>query len=65
MSLLNPTKKVLEIAPEQLVKLIAQDLEVPEDKIEVKYVISEVGGDPMDRYRGTPQVTKIEVTINS
>lgn len=65
MSLLNPNKKVLEVAPEQLVKLIAQDLQVPEDKVEVNYIIAEVGGDPMDRYRGTPQVTKIQITINS
>lgn len=30
--------------------------------VSVRYVIQEVGGDPLDRFPGTNQVTKIEIT---
>lgn len=45
--------------------LIAADLNVPVNTVNVTYVIEEVGGDPMDRFRGTDTVTKIRVTITN
>ncbi len=45
--------------------LIAADLNVPVNTINVTYVIEEVGGDPMDRFRGTDTVTKVRVTITN
>lgn len=52
-------------SPAEIKKLIAKDLEADESKISVRYVIREVGGDPMDRFPGTPTVTSIDVTINN
>ena len=52
-----------EFDPAMLKKLIAKDLVVPEDQVTVDYVISEVGGDPLDRFPGRPAVTSIHVTI--
>lgn len=52
-----------EIAPDAVKQLIAKDLIVPPETIDVHYVIQEVGGDPLDRYPGTPTVTKIRVTV--
>ena len=54
-----------EFTPNAVVLLIARDLDVPADKINVHFVIEEVGGDPMDRFRGTDTVTKIRVTVKS
>jgi hypothetical protein len=45
--------------------LIAADLNVAVNTINVTYVIEEVGGDPMDRFRGIDTVTKISVTITN
>jgi len=52
-------------SPTEIKKLIAKDLEVDESKISVRYVIREVGGDPMDRFPGTPTVVSIDATINN
>lgn len=43
--------------------LIANDLGIPASQINVTYVVQEVGGDPMDRFPGTNQVTGIRVTV--
>jgi len=45
--------------------LIAADLKIPVTDIKVTYVIEEVGGDPMDRFRGTDTVTKVRVTVTN
>jgi hypothetical protein len=52
-----------EFSPEEMKFLIAADLKVSPERVSVQYVITEVGGDPLDRYRGTDQVTKIRVTV--
>jgi hypothetical protein len=52
-----------EFTPHQLKLLIAADLKVSPERVNVDYVISEVGGDPLDRYRGVDKVTKIRVTV--
>ena len=44
--------------------LIAADLEVDADKVEIKYVIQNVGADSLDRSPGWPAVTKIQVTVS-
>ena len=51
------------VSPIAIQQLIAQDLNVPPHKVKVNYVIEEVGGDPMDRFPGHKEVTKIQVTI--
>ena len=44
--------------------LIAADLEVDPRKVEVKYVIQNMGADCLDRNPGYPAVTKIQVTVS-
>jgi len=54
---------VYEFTPDDLKELITNDLYEDVANVTVEYVIQEVGGDPMDRYPGTKQVTKIRVTV--
>ena len=54
-----------EFKPEAISLLIATDLGLPVERVSVHFVIQEVGGDPMDRYRGTDTVTSIRVTVKS
>lgn len=49
----------------ELQSLIADDLGVADEAVTVEYVIEEVGGDPMDRFRGIDKVTKIRVTVKN
>lgn len=65
---LSSTIQTLEYAPEEIAKLISNELIASgqakkEDTITVSYRIQEIGGDHMDRYRGTDTVTKIIVKI--
>lgn len=57
-------KTTYELTPEDIKNLIADSLREDSKNVEVHFVIEEVGGDPLDRYRGTDQVTKINVTVN-
>ena len=59
----NVTK--YEVSLDAVQDLIAKDLGVQKDLVSVRYVIEEVGGDPLDRYRGTDQVTRLEVTVTN
>jgi hypothetical protein len=52
-----------EFGLDEMKALIAADLKVHVDRVDVTYVIQEVGGDHMDRFRGTDQVTKVRVTV--
>ena len=52
-----------EFSPDDIKLLIAKDLDVPVEKINVEFVIQEVGGDPMDRYPGVKKVTGIRVSV--
>jgi hypothetical protein len=60
---MKETKVIYELTPDSIKTLIANDLNVSVDRVSVHYVIQEVGGDPLDRYRGTDTVTKIMVTV--
>lgn len=62
--ILKSSVETYEFGLDQMKELIAADLQVDSACVEVRYVIQEVGGDPMDRFPGTKQVTKIEVTVN-
>lgn len=53
-----------EFTPEDIKKLIAQELKIDPKKVDVQYRIEEVGGDPMDRYPGHDEVVAINVTVN-
>ena len=53
-----------EFSLDDMRKLIAADLDRHEDQIEVTYVVEEVGADPMDRFPGVEQVTKVRVKVN-
>lgn len=57
------TTKTRKISLETMKALIAADLKEDLSKVTVRYNISEVGGDFMDRYLGTNQVTSIEIVI--
>lgn len=52
-----------EFSLDDMKALIAADLGKPASQIEVEYVIQEVGGDPLDRFPGRGQVTKVRVTV--
>jgi hypothetical protein len=52
-----------EFGLDEMKALIAEDLKVNADRIDVTYVIQEVGGDPMDRFPGHNQDTKVRVTV--
>lgn len=64
-SVLKSIVTTYEFSTASIVGLIAADLNVKEENVKVHFVIQEVGGDPMDRYRGTNTVTKIQVTVKS
>jgi hypothetical protein len=50
------------LSPADLKSVIANDLKVSSDNLSINFVIQEVGGDPMDRYPGRDEVTKIVIT---
>jgi hypothetical protein len=52
-----------EFGLDEMKALIAADLKVNVNRVDVTYVIQEVGGDPMDRFPGHNQVTKVRVTV--
>ena len=52
-----------EFSPEQIKLLVALDLGVASERVSVDYVIQEVGGDPLDRYRGTVSVPRYRVVV--
>jgi len=54
---------IYEFSIEELTRLIAVDMGTTTDKIDVRFVIEEVGADPMDRFPGHKEVTKISVTL--
>lgn len=61
---LKTTVSTYEFDLDAMKALIAADLNVAQSTINVEYVIQEVGGDPMDRFPGHKQVTKVKVTVN-
>lgn len=63
VGILQSTTTVYEVSLEDMRKLVAADLGVPESRITVDYVIEEVGGDPMDRFPGYKQVTKVRIRV--
>jgi hypothetical protein len=62
--ILKASTSTYEFSLDDLRALIAADLSVPTSSVTVEYVIQEVGGDPMDRYPGHKQVTKIKVSVD-
>ncbi len=63
MALLKSKKTKYEFSPDEIKKLIANDMEIPLDAVSVEYVLSDIAD---DRFSTIPdyQVTKIEVTID-
>lgn len=63
MGVLKSRKETYEFSLDEIKKMIASDLEVPEEKVSVSYVQTDVSNDRMDRY---PQyeVTSIKVTVD-
>ena len=65
MGLIN--KEVTEhrytVMPDAIKALIAQDLKVPVECVKIHFVIEEVGCDPLDRFPGRDEVTKVQVTV--
>ena len=54
-----------EFTLDDVKQLFAAELNAKPETLNVRYVIEEVGGDPMDRYPGTNTVTKIKVTMDN
>ena len=61
---LDSTVSTYKFSLDDMKELIAADLDVNVEDIQVEYIIQEVGGDPMDRYSGPKMVTGIRVTLN-
>lgn len=57
------TTVTYDVSLENIKAMIARDLEVDVHEVQVEYVIREVGGDYLDRYPGTKQVTSVRVTV--
>lgn len=53
-----------EFVPDDIKKLIAESLKEEPKNVKVNFIIEEVSGDPMDRFPGRNEVTKINVTVN-
>jgi hypothetical protein len=63
MAILKSKVLTYEFGLDEMKALIAEDLKVHVNRVDVTYVIQEVGGDPMDRFPGRDQVTKVRVTV--
>lgn len=61
--ILKSNVSTYEFSLDQMKVLIAKDLEVSEQMIDVEYVKREVGADPMDRFPGHLEVVSIRVTV--
>lgn len=60
---LDSTVSTYNFSLEALKELIAADLDVDAEDLQVEYIIQEVGGDPLGSYNGRNQVTKVRVTL--
>lgn len=63
--ILKSVNTTYEFTPDDIKDLIAKELGKDRDTITVDFVIQEVGGDFMDRFRGVDTVTKINVTVKN
>ena len=62
---LKTSQTTYECTLEAIKDMIADRLDVDVKNVTVDYVIQEVGGDPLDRYPGRNEVTKICVTVKN
>ncbi len=57
------TTTTVEYPVEELKQLIASKL-FPGKQVDIKFVIQEVGGDPLDRFPGHNEVTSVKITFD-
>ena len=65
MATVKSKKTIYEFDLSEVKSMFAKELEVPEKRISVDYVIQEIGGDCMDRFPGVKVVTKVSVTVDN
>jgi hypothetical protein len=51
------------LTPDEIQEILIDYLECRGKKVDVQYRIEERGGDPMDRFPGTPTVISVNVTV--
>ncbi len=51
------------LSPDEIKEILTDYLEVRGKNVDVRFHIEERGGDPMDRYPGTPTVIEVNVTV--
>jgi hypothetical protein len=51
------------LSPNEIKEILTDYLEVRGKNVDVRFHIEERGGDPMDRYPGTPTVIEVNVTV--
>ena len=51
------------LTPDEIREILIDYLECRGKKVDVQYRIEERGGDPMDRFPGTPTVISVNVTV--
>lgn len=62
---LKESSRTYEFELTEVNELLSDAIGVNEtERVSVQYVIEEIGGDYMDRFPGTPTVTKIKVTVS-
>jgi len=66
MAILKASKQIYEFSLEDMKALIAADLNVNPNAVDVQYTIGDIGlGDPMDRYPAPRGVKGVRVTVNN
>lgn len=51
------------LSPDEIKEILTDYLEVRGKDVNVRFNIQERGGDPMDRFPGTPTVVEVNVTV--
>ena len=51
------------LSPEEIKEILTDYLEVRGKNVDVRFRIEERGGDPMDRFPGSPTVVEVNVTV--
>lgn len=51
------------LSPEEIKEILTDYLEVRGKNVDVRFRIEERGGDPMDRFPGSPTLVEINVTV--
>jgi hypothetical protein len=54
-----------EFTTEEIEKMLVDAMGVKREAVAIRFVIEERGGDPMDRWPGSPTLVKVNVTVDN